>query len=573
MRFFNTTGPMVAADHYCIPPLDRLDLDELLLLVRQKRYFVLHAPRQTGKTTALLALQERLNADGYRCVYANVEEGQTAREDVGRAMRAVLGELGYRARSALDDEFLDGVWPDLLARYGADRALGEALSRWAAADPRPLVLLVDEIDALVGDSLVSVLRQLRAKYDRRPAEFPQSVVLCGIRNVRDYRIHSGSANAVIAGGSAFNVRAESLRLGDFSRAEVVTLLAQHTAETGQAFTAGALETVWERTQGQPWLVNALADDACFRHKAGRDRSRPIDAEAVLAAQERLILRRETHLDQLADKLQEERVRRVVEPLLSGGAERGFAARDLEYVRDLGLIAPDDPLRVANPIYAEVVPRELTYAVQAGLTEEMAWYVDADGGLDARALLAAFQTFFREHSEHWSQRFQYQEAWPQLLLQAFLQRVVNSGGRIEREYGLGRGRTDLLIVWPRSGGEAGAGGPGIGRAAAGSGVAPGRTARVGGGDRGRRVQGARSGAAPGRTARVDRVVIECKVLHGSIERTTVAGLEQTAAYMDRCAAQEGHLVIVDRAEGKTWDEKVFHRRMASPGGVPVDVWGM
>ena len=65
-----------------------------------------------------------------------------------------------------------------------------------------------------------------------------------------------------------------------------------------------------------------------------------------------------------------------------------------------------------------------------------------------ALLAAFQTFFREHSEHWSKRFQYQEAWAQLLLQAFLQRVVNSGGRIEREYGLGRGRTDLLIVWPR-----------------------------------------------------------------------------------------------------------------------------
>ena len=579
MRFFNTTGPMVAADHYCIPPLDRLDLDDLLMLVRQKRYFVLHAPRQTGKTTALLALQERLHADGYRCVYANVEEGQTAREDVGRAMRAVLGELGYRARSALDDEFLDGVWPDLLARYGADRALGEALSRWAAADPRPLVLLVDEIDALVGDSLVSVLRQLRAKYDRRPAEFPQSVVLCGIRNVRDYRIHSGSANAAVAGGSAFNVRAESLRLGDFSRDEVAALLGQHTAETGQAFTAGALETVWERTQGQPWLVNALADDACFRHKAGRDRSRPIDAEAILAAQERLILRRETHLDQLADKLREERVRRVVEPLLSGGAEtRTFTDRDLEYVRDLGLVARDRPVRIANPIYAEVVPRELTWVTQEEFEHDTAWYVDADGGLDARALLSAFQTFFREHSEHWRQRFLYQEAWPQLLLQAFLQRVVNSGGRIEREYGLGRGRTDLLIVWPRGGGEAGAngpgaGGPGIGRAAAGSGEAPGRTARVGGGDRGRGVQGARSGEAPGRTARVDRIVIECKVSHGSLERTTAAGLEQTAAYMDRCAAQEGHLVIIDRAEGKTWDEKVFHRRMASLGGVPVDVWGM
>ena len=286
MRFFNTTGPVVAADRYRIPPLSRLDLDDLLRLVREKRYFVLHAPRQTGKTSALLALRDRLNADGYRCVYANVEGAQTAREDAGRALRAVLGGLASRARMTLGDEFLDGVWPDLLAKYGPDHALGEALARWAAADARPLVLLIDEIDALVGDSLLAVLRQLRAGYDQRPRNFPQSVMLCGVRDVRDYRIHSGSANTAVAGGSAFNVKAESLRLGDFSRAEVAALLGQHTAETGQAFTAGALETVWERTQGQPWLVNALAYDACFRHKAGRDRSLPIDAEAVLTAQER-----------------------------------------------------------------------------------------------------------------------------------------------------------------------------------------------------------------------------------------------------------------------------------------------
>ena len=82
---------------------------------------------------------------------------------------------------------------------------------------------------------------------------------------------------------------------------------------------------------------------------------------------------------------------------------------------------------------------------------MAWYVDAAGNLDVAGLIAAFQTFFREHSEHWVQRFErYQEAGPQLLLQAHLQRIVNGGGRIEREYALGSGRTDLLIVWPQGG---------------------------------------------------------------------------------------------------------------------------
>ena len=535
-RFFNTTGPVVAADHYCIPPLDRLDLRELLDLVRTKRYFVLHAPRQTGKTSALLALRDLLNGgtEGeYRCVYVNVEVGQAGREDVDRAMRAMLTQLAARCRLTLGDDLVNRIWPDTLQRSGPDAALQEVVSRLAEADPRPLVLLIDEIDALVGDTLLSVLRQLRAGYDLRPAGFPQSVVLCGVRDVRDYRIHSSAEKAVVAGGSAFNVKARSLRLGDFSRDDVLALLAQHTDETGQAFDADALETIWERTRGQPWLVNALADEACFRTEAGRDRTRPIHADDIRDAQERIVLRRETHLDQLADKLREDRVRRVVGPLLSGGDERDFSARDIEYVRDLGLVAADPPLRIANPIYAEVVPRELTAAAQEGLVEELAWYVDAGGDLLVAKLLAAFQAFFREHSEHWVARFDYREAGPQLLLQAFLQRIVNGGGRIEREYGLGRGRTDLLIVWPQ---------------------------RAGGAD------------AAGAGRLVERkFVIECKVLRKSLERTIRDGLEQTAACMDRCAAEAGHLVIFDRGEAP-WDDKIFHRP-APAGGPAIDVWGM
>ncbi len=528
MRKFNTEGPVVMEDHYRIPPLERVNLGEILELIRDKRYFVMHAPRQTGKTSTLLALRDLLNSGaegGFRCVYVNIEVAQTAREDVGRAMHAILGELADRAL-VLGDGFLDEVLPDVLERFGPDRALGAALTRWCEADPKPLVLLIDEVDSLIGDSLIAVLRQLRAGYDQRPARFPQTVVLCG---VRDYRIRSHSENAAIAGGSAFNVRAESLRLGDFTEAEMRALLAQHTEETGQMFTPEALETVWRQTQGQPWLVNALCRRACFGSAAGRDRSRAITANDIRDAREHLILSRQVHLDQLADKLREDRVRRVVEPMLSGASEDQASARDLEYVRDLGLIARDAPVRMANPIYAEVVPREITCVIQEKLNQDTAWYVDPDGGLDVEKLLAAFQTFFREHSEHWVARFDYTEAGPQLLLQAFLQRVVNSGGRIEREYGLGRGRTDLLIIRP----QAGRGAPG-------------------------------SAAA--------RFVIECKVLHKGLERTIREGLEQTSGYMDRCAAQAGHLVVFDRTVEKPWEDKIF-RREKSLDGRAVTVWGM
>ncbi len=527
MRFFNTAGPIIAEDHYHIAPLERIDLNEVLLLIEQKRYFVMHAPRQTGKTSALLALMDELNGSKrYRCLYINVEIGQSAREDVEAAIRAILGQIALEAEFVLNDLTLRDISLDTLEAFGPHQALQGTLSRWAAADERPLVLLIDEIDALIGDTLLAVLRQLRAGYPDRPQHYPQTVVLCGVRDVRDYRIRSTAENAIIAGGSAFNIRAESLRLGDFTPDEVQVLLAQHTEATGQVFAADAQNEVWRLTQGQPWLVNALAYQACFRNKAGRERSRPITAAAISDAREQLILRRETHLDQLTDKLQEERVRRVVEPLLSGAESTAAMPQDdVEYVRDLGLLRRQGPIVIANPIYQEVIPRDLTYTTQEYLAQDPAWYIDADGRLRLDDLLPAFQAFFREHSEHWVERFQYKEAGPQLLLQAFLQRIVNSGGRIEREYGLGRMRTDLLIVWP----------------------------------------------VPG-DASVQRVVIECKLLHKSLEQTILAGLEQTRAYMDRCAASEGHLVIFDRTAGKLWDDKIF-RREEDVGDAKITVWGM
>lgn len=538
MRFFNTAGPVKPDLHYCLPPLTRLDFDDLLLLIQQQKYFVLHAPRQTGKTSYLLALMAHLNASGhYRCVYVNVEIAQAAREDVAGAMQAILSELGSWARIVLNDDFPNTVRRDILADQGPFAALSELLKQWAAQDPRPLVLLIDEIDALVGDTLISVLRQLRSGYPQRPAHFPQSIILCGIRDVRDYRIHSDLEKAIITGGSAFNIKAESLRLGNFNRAETEALYRQHTEATGQTFTPEALERLWDLSGGQPWLVNALGYETCFRMKAGRDRQRSITAAFVDEAKENLILRRETHLDQLADKLREDRVRRVMLPLLRGEELANDVPQDdIQYVIDLGLLRRGrGGLEIANAIYREVIPRELTQVAQISLesSQRPQWYVAPDGRLDMSKLFAAFQQFFREHSEHWVERFQYKEAGPQLLLQAFLQRIVNGGGRIEREYGLGRMRTDLLVIWPL----------------------PPSPLRGG----------------VGGESEVQKIIIELKLLHKTLEQTLAVGLEQTWEYLDRCGAEEGHLVIFDRTPGK-WEDKLFQRR-ETVRDRQIVVWGM
>ena len=546
MKTFSTAGPVRSDKHYSIPALSRWDTDEIHRLIQEERYFVLHAPRQTGKTTCLLALMEKLDAEkNHTALYVNVEPAQSARGDVEAGMRTIVGGVAEDARRYLGDRRLDDWGEEAFRRAGPHGALRRLLSRWSEENHRPIVLLLDEVDSLVGDTLISLLRQIRAGYPDRPHGFPQTVLLCGVRDVRDYRIHYSDDqgnNQIITGGSAFNIKSKSLRLGNFSHGDVATLYGQHTEETGQPFDGGVIDYVFEQTSGQPWLVNALANEACFEMKAGRDRTRPITLTMMEQARERLIERRDTHLDQLADKLKEPRVHRVIRGLLSddtGFGMDGPSEDDQLYARDLGLIRTRPQIAIANPIYREVIPRTLTWIAQTRIPQETAWYVMEDKRLDLPELLNAFQQFFRENSEIWIEQFDYKEAGPQLPMQAFLQRIVNGGGRIDREYGLGRRRTDLLIQWPL--------------------------------DQGPLDQEPPDGAQ-GFHGPVQRAVIELKILRKSLEATLEEGLAQTADYMDRVGTDEGYLVIFDRAPNKPWEEKCFARDEQHEEH-RIGVWGM
>jgi hypothetical protein len=527
-KFFNTAGPVNPQKHYALDPLSRVNLAEIETLIAQEKYFILHAPRQTGKTSVLLALANYLNQQGnYLCVYANLEVGQAAREDISEAMQAICQEIAWRAKNMVQAEYPAQNWVNHWQQAGA-AALSGLLTNWAVNSPKPIILLLDEIDSLVGDTLIAVLRQIRAGYDKRPAAFPSTIILCGVRDIRDYRLHTDEGKAVITGGSAFNIKAASLRLGNFSRPEVETLYQQHTQETGQIFTPEAIELAWHLTQGQPWLVNALAYEVIYKTTEGRNPQNPITAALLLQAKEQIISRRETHLDGLIDKLKEERVRRVIEPMILGSQlEKAVAQDDIEYVLDLGLVNRTQAgIQISNPIYREVIPRELTYITQINLEarEGRQGYILPNGRLNMSKLMTNFQQFFRENSEHWLDGVAYLEAAPHLLLQAFLQRIINGGGRVEREYGLGRGRTDLLIIWPYGEGQ------------------------------------------------VQREVLELKIFRSSLNKTIEEGLAQTWEYMDKCGADEGHFVLFDQRQKISWAKKIFKRTKIYQGKT-IFIWGM
>lgn len=521
-RFFNVAGPCDPERHYMIPAAARLPAARPL--IEQGGYFVVHAPRQTGKTTTLRALAKELTSEGkYAALHFTCEEGEPAGDAVDQAQLVVLDAIRRQASIDLPPELRP---PEPFPAASLLSMLGAALAAWAQACPRPLALFFDEIDALRGESLRTVLRQLRAGYPNRPRAFPSSVVLCGLRDVQDYKAASGGDPSRLGTSSPFNIKLESLRIGDFTQTELRALYAQHTADTGQVFTEEALSQAWELTAGQPWLVNALAREIV--EKLPVPPSEAVTGDHVEEAKERLILARATHLDSLAHKLREPRVHRVIEPVLSGTYEGGGGAYedDLSYVRDLGLIAAHNPVRIANPIYREVIARVLASPVESQLPAPAPGaYILPDGRLAFRRLLRAFAAFWREHGEVLASGMPYAEVAPQLVFMAFLQRVVNGGGFIDREYGIGRGRVDVLVRFPY-----------------------------------KKPDGSRA---------VQRRAIEMKVWRRGQKSPLKQGLAQIDEYLARLRLRRGTLVLFDARTGLARRAPRFEEA-TTPGGRTVTV---
>ncbi|MCU0287868.1 MAG: ATP-binding protein [Acidobacteria bacterium] len=500
-KIFNTAGLCFPEDHYMVNPLKRMK--DVVELIEQKFYFALHAPRQTGKTTYLHALARKFNAEGkYIALVVSFEQAgykgitvEQANEVLNFSIYQKAGEQlpeNYRPENPLVKKFLN---------------LNHYLKSWSDSQEKPIVLFIDEIDALLDEVLISILRQLRDGYQGRPDHFPSSVVLVGLRDIREYKAKIREEDTSLGTASPFNVKSDSLILENFSREEVYELLEQHTAETGQVFPVEVKEEIFRLSGGQPWLTNALARQIVSKI-LGNDYSQAITLELVTKAKEQLIARRDTHLDSLVDKLKEKRVKKIVQAIINGdNLPVDIFDDDILYIRDLGIVSQSSPLEFANPIYAEIVPRIIASPIQESIPKDIQtpWFLKGDGSLDMEKLLKEFQEFYRRNSGAWLDRYEYKETAHHLLLMAFLQRVINSGGEINREMALGNGRIDLLVKYKKQ-----------------------------------------------------EFALELKIKRDKY--TIEDGKKQLGRYLDRLGLRQGYLVIFDPGPGE-WEEKLYYHEMA------------
>jgi hypothetical protein len=481
-------------------------------LIGMKQYFVIHAARQSGKTTYLNDLAERLNASGrYYALYCSLEAVQgiiDPEKGIPSIIHCLKSAVKYSSLPSTEKFAANADYNEFTS------VLKNSLTDYCILLDKPLVILFDEADCLSEGTLITFLRQLRNGYNTRSnIPFVHSIALVGMRNIRDFKARVRPDSESLGSSSPFNIIAEALTLKNFTKEEIAQLYRQHTDEAGQVVEENAVEMVWQQTQGQPWLVNAIAREVIVK-ALNWDYTQSVTAGLVEEAVQAIILRRDTHIDSLLERLKEERVRKVIEPVIMGEDFYDRQSDDFHYVLDLGLITSiRGRVAPANPIYAEVIARTLTYNMQETLMQNSSTYQAPhymkSGRIDMDLLMRDFQQFWRENSDIWLTKFDYEEAAPHLILMAFLQRIINGGGRIIREMAAGTGRLDICLVYEEQ-----------------------------------------------------KYPIELKLWRG--EKSREKGVEQTLRYMDIYGATNGWLALFNRTPGLSWEEKIYMDRQTVDG---------
>ncbi|MDR1084158.1 MAG: AAA-like domain-containing protein [Deltaproteobacteria bacterium] len=514
IKSFNTAGPCFPSVHYLLPPLERLS--EVVALIDGNYYFVIHSPRQSGKTTYLNLLTHEINTKGdYYALYCSLELLDGIHDDY-KSMKRLVSSINV-ALSSSELQILNekAYTYDKLPGMDDESSMVQVLlNRLCRELDKKLVMFFDEADCLSYEApLITFLRQIRRAYNVRLSnpvnKFPHSIVLVGMRDIRDYlfRIRPDEESRGLA--SPFNIKKDSLTLNNFTTEEIEALYLQHTEASGQVFEKTAIDRAWYWSEGQPWLVNALAYEVIVNNLKNNF-AIPITALHINNAAETLIKRRDTHIDSLLEKLTEPRVIKVMDAVFAGTKSSApLNDDDRKYCVDLGIVVRNDnqSLRPANQIYKEVMSRVITDQIQYALDDNIAKKQWTDGKvLFVNDLLSSFQQFYRKNSESFPKHFKnlvalkFDEATFSFMLLSYFQKAVNSGATVHREYAEGRGLVDLVAIYQ------------------------------------------------GR-----EYLIEVKLQENS---KLDESLEQLAGYLERAGEEEGWLVIFDPS-GKLWNDKLYY----------------
>ncbi len=497
MKTFETRGPVDAARNYVVKRTT--ELTDFVARVKQGRYIVIFAPRQTGKTTFFRWALDALAAEGiahfpiqldfeaYKNLAASVFYGELYK-DIREEVEKVFQKRGRVPSEALH-QYLEGTQvTDHLSMLRFFTGLENLLK------PQRLVMIIDEFDgiprAAVSDFLYSLRRIYLSGADSR---CPYSLGIVGVKSITQLNYDRSI--------SPFNIQDE-FALPNFTFEQVQELLGQYTEAVGQPFAPEVIRALHKQTAGQPFLVNRFAQ--VLTEELDIPITERINMTHFSEAHTRLLRERNVNIQHLITNI---RRNPRFETLLMGivSRDRGVDFNlDNEFISDLatyGILAEgaDGMCEVVNPIYQYRIMKAFQPLINGLECEyfpedaeiDFLDYLAPDGQIRLEPLLDNFQNFIARAGYRILQVPETpKEFVGQYLLFAYLEQFVRLvQGRMYLEVHTGRGRMDLLILHNSQ-----------------------------------------------------KYIVETKIWEG--ERSYTAGKKQLAAYMQLEEAIEGYYVVFD-----------------------------
>lgn len=437
MRTFTTDGPCDVDAHYVLPSAPRLA--EARSLIDRGAYFILHAPDRTGKTTALSALAADLTSQGsHAALLCSAKVAGSARGDVISAQNALLSAITIAAEQHLPLV----LRPPPFSPSGELTRIWESLSHWAQVCPRPIVLFFDDLDSLAAVTLENLLQQFETGFWRRPKHFPWAVGLVSRLDLRRNRLSDNDDSADVHSTGPFESFWNSRLLSPFTVEEIRALYAQHFGSLDQAFVPELPDLVHDLTAGHPFFVQALGRELATMAES----TKCLTNVDLVAAFRNLVAQQISPVDDLAVRLTEPRVRRVLESVFLGtAAVASVAESDIQFARDVGLLADDEPVRIADAFHKALIPRLLAKPALRMSMVDVAACLDERGKLVLQTALSAFAAFYTTHGTELVAAMPYAKIAEELVFLGFLLQLAEGRGWVDVDYGPARGRLTVAMT--------------------------------------------------------------------------------------------------------------------------------
>ncbi|RKU19004.1 hypothetical protein C6501_01650 [Candidatus Poribacteria bacterium] len=457
MRRFGTQGPVHPEKNYVVSRA--AELDDFIARIKDGRYIVIFAPRQTGKTTFFQRALDifNYNESVYLPIPLNFEEFEESTsstfynyfyQDLCDEIVNVFEKKGHTLSETLR-QFLENtnITDQVSMRRFFEKF--EALLK-AEYDMHRVILIIDEFDGIPQEALVGFLRSLRRIYvSNSTPKCPHSVGIVGVKSIAQLNYDRSI--------SPFNIQDE-FHLSNFTCEQVHELLQQYTEEVGQSFLPEVIESIHKQTAGQPFLVNRIAQ--ILTDELDIPKTESITMDHFSQAHFQLLHERNTNIDHLTTNIRRNpRFASILMRITASDDGMAFNLRDdlISELATYGVIksGTDGMCEIANPIYFYCILQTFKPAVN-GLEQEylpedtregFLDYLSTTGHIEMGALLDNFRDFIaRVGFKILQVPDTPQESVGRHLLLAYLEQFVRLvGGFMHIEVQTGRGRMDLLIT--------------------------------------------------------------------------------------------------------------------------------